>query len=276
MAVPSENPSAPAAVNEPTGLYVTGEDHLRISSFGSVAGAVVALEGRFVKPDGTVIPIVDRHVPASDRTLVTSFVTLGEGWLTHVQVRASTGTVATGQVYVIVEVVRGRIGAVQALATLVEGYATSTRRLAWPAAALGTSLDGAGALRSIAGTNPAAFTECSDAVPAGARWRLISWFAELITDATVANRQVTLFLDDGATTLYRITASGNQAAGLTRQYSAFVSSAAASLSGTVFLLPLPMGFVLGPGSRIRTVTATMQLGDNWGAPQILVEEWIDA
>jgi hypothetical protein len=255
-------------------IYVTGEDCLRITSFNSLAGVVLALEGRFLRMDGIVVPFVERHVPNSNYTAATSLVTLGEGFLGNVQVRATSGAPQQGQCYIIVEIVRGRLAALQPLATLLQGYASDVQRLAWPGSPFVSSVAGAGVLRSITGTNPAAGLECSDTVPAGARWRLNSWFAQLTTDATVVNRTVALIIDDGANILFRVDASAAQTATQVRQYEAYATGVAPDVSGTAFRLPAPFPLSLAAGSRIRTLTAGIVAGDDWTAPQMLVEEQI--
>jgi len=255
-------------------IYVTGEDSLRVTSFNSLAGVVLAVEGRFMGYDGVVVPMVERHVPNSNYTAATSFVTLGEGFLCNIQVRATTGAPGQGQCFVLVEIVRGRLGAVQPLGTLLQGYASDVQRLAWPGSSLSSSVAGTGVLRAVLGTNPAAGVEISDAVPVGARWRVVSWFAALVNDATVGNRRVTLIIDDGANILHQVEASADQTASQTRSYEAYATGVAPDLSGTVFRLPSPFPLDLAAGSRLRTSTAGLVAGDNWGAATILVEERI--
>jgi hypothetical protein len=255
-------------------IYCSGEDNLRLTVFNATAGLVVALEGRFMRCDGVVVPIVERQVPTSDRVASVSLITLAEGFLGNVQVRATTGSPAAGKCFAIVELVRGRAGAVQPLATLLEGYVSDVQRLAWPGSALRSSVDTPGVSSIITGTDPAAGVECNDAVPAGARWEVLSWFATLVTSAAVANRVVTLIIDDGVSTLWTCDASAAQLASLTRNYNAYATGGAPDLTGATFRLPGPFPMDLPAGSRIRTSTALIDVGDNWGAPKILVRERI--
>jgi hypothetical protein len=255
-------------------IYCTGEDHLRLTTFNGTAGVILALEGRFMRCDGVVVPIVETHTPNTDRTSKTSLATLAEGYLGNVQLRATTGSPIAGKCYAIVELVRGRAGAVQPLATLLEGYVSDVQRLAWPGSPLRSSVDTPGVSSIITGTDPAANAECLDTVPAGARWEVLSWMGVLVTDANAANRTVTLIIDDGASTLWTCDASAAQAASLTRNYNAYATGVAPDLTGSTFRLPGPFPLDLPAGARIRTVTNNMQVGDNWGAPKILVRERI--
>jgi hypothetical protein len=255
-------------------IYCTGEDHLRLTTFNGTAGAILALEGRFMRCDGVVVPIAERQVPTSDRVASVSVVTLAEGYLGNVQLRATTGAPFAGKCYAMVELVRGRTGALQPLGTLLAGYVSDVQRLAWPGSPLRSSVDTPGVSSIITGTDPAAGVECSDAVPAGARWEVLAWMGVLVTSAVVANRVVTLIIDDGASTLWTCDASAAQVASLARNYNAYATGVAPDLTGSTFRMPGPFPLDLPAGARIRTSTALLDAGDNWGAPKILVRERI--
>jgi hypothetical protein len=86
----------PASQLDAPGLYLTGEDNLRLTTFGGLAGAIVSLEGRLIDRAGRLVPIVEVQTPNSNYTAKTSIVQLAEGVLTNVQLRASTGTAVRG------------------------------------------------------------------------------------------------------------------------------------------------------------------------------------
>jgi hypothetical protein len=255
-------------------IYCSGEDHLRLTTFNGTAGVILALEARFMRCDGVVVPLVETHTPNTDRTSKTSLVTLAEGFLGNVQLRATSGSPVAGKCFAIVELVRGRTQAIQPLATLLQGYVSDVQRLAWPGSPLRSSVDTPGVSTIITGTDPAAGAECSDTVPAGARWEVLSWIATLVTSAVAGNRTVTLIIDDGASTLWTCDASAAQAASLTRNYNAYATGVAPDLTGATFRLPGPFPLDLPAGARIRTSTAGLDPGDNWGAPKIVVRERI--
>jgi len=262
------------ALVDAAALYVTGEDHLRVTSFNGLAGAELVVEGRFVECAGRLVPFSERHVPASDRTAATTLVTLGEGWLCNLQVRASAGAPLQGQTFVVVELVRGRTGAIQPLACLLEGYVTATQRLAWPGSPIRASIEGRGFLRSFTGTDPAAGAEISETVPAGARWRLVAMSMPFITDATVVNRFPTLVIDDGANAYHESSVGAAAVASTTYRLTAGAFGVATAVTPLAYLIPTPADLLIPAGHRIRTATTGMVAGDNYGAPQMLVEEWI--
>lgn len=131
-----------------------------------------------------------------------------------------------------------------------------------------------GRIRSITVTDPAADNEILETVPARRRWRLISIRFKLITDANVANRIVTLTIDDGTNNLLTIPSDTAQTASLTRYYHYHLQPVPQFLIDAIFSLPLPDLF-LAAGFRIQTLTTGLQAGDDFSVIQLLVEEWID-
>lgn len=257
------------------GLYLTGEDNLRLTTFGGVANLVVVLEGRLVSPEGKIVPLSERQIPNSDYTAKSTIFPLAEGVLTNAQLRLGTGTAGRGSVFGVLEVVRGNGVNAQALSTLLAGYITTNGRLAWPGSPIESSINGPGRIRSITGTNPAANVEISEVVPVGTRWRLISWQATLVADANVATRTAELIIDDGTTVIVPAFPNVNQTAGQTMTYTAGVFGSFGSVAGAFNLIALPESLMLAAGFRIRTSTTNRQVGDDWTAPQMLVEEWIE-
>jgi hypothetical protein len=266
--------SAPLAI-VPSGLYVTSDDALLLTSYNAAASVTLRIGGRVLTPDRRVVPFEASQVANTDRTAKTTTVQVGEGWLQSLSVVVSGGSPIPGQTFVTVDLVRGSSGARTVHATLVGGPVTTTLRQAWPGNVLHGPLDHRGALRSVTGTDPAANTEIAETVPTGARWRLRSLRVTLVTDANAANREVSLLVDDGTATLYAVPSGVNQAASLTRNYS-FAAQAvrgAAATSGDI-IVPIP-DLDLRAGYRIQTSTANRQATDNFGAPQLLVEESIE-
>lgn len=256
-------------------FYLAPYTNLRLSVFNAAAGVTVTLAGQILGLDGEVRPFQFAMVPTTARAVSTAIFSPGCGWLLHAELLASAGTPRKGQCFARLELIAGREGGTLTLGTILQGYVQDTSALAYPGSAIVASPDGAGVIRSVTGTDPAVNTEIAETVPTNARWRLISIFLELVTDATVANRTVTLLVDDGANTLSSVSASAAQTATQTRQYSAYPGGGAPRLDSTVFYLPTPPGIMLMGGFRIRTTTANRAAGDNYGAPQLLVEEWIE-
>lgn len=137
------------------------------------------------------------------------------------------------------------------------------------------ALDGPGSIKSIAGTDPAAGGEVSETVPANAVWRLKSLYASLVTDANVANREVSLSIDDGTNTYSRAFSGQAHPASTTGLYSVSPVGTRYNrflLEGTAIPIPSQLS---SAGHRFVSITGNLQAGDNYGAPQLLVEEWHD-
>jgi len=255
--------------------YVTGEDHLRLTSFNGLAGVTLALEGRFLDHTGRAVPFAERHVPFTDRLPQTTQHKLGEGFLLNASVRASAGLPRRGQCLVILELVRGLTGALQPLAVLFQGYATASTRLAWPGSPILHGTEDAGVILSLGGTDPAAGVEISELCYTNARWRLLGVDFALVTDVTAPVREVVLTIDDGANIVAEVAAGTSQAASLTRRYSfARGVQRGGPAASTIINAPLPDAYLM-EGYRIRTVTTALAAGDNFGAPRLWVEEWIE-
>jgi hypothetical protein len=264
-----------SAQHAPHAVYVTGEDQLRLTVLNALASVRVVVRGRFQDLDGRVRPFDTSLVPATDRTASTVTVRLGEGWLLNAHVFVSSASPLTGQTFAMLSLIRGEGTAAIDVATLAAGPITAVQRIAYPGSPIANSLTGAGAARSITGTDPAAGAEVSETVPTGARWRLLAFNVVLVTSAVAGNREVVLTLDDGVTNISEVAAGVAQPASVTRRYS-FSRGVArfAPAASTVIAAPAPDILLFG-GSRIRTVTTALDVGDNFGAPQLSVEEFIE-
>jgi hypothetical protein len=266
---------APGMTHGAPGFYLTGEENLRLTTFGALAGAVVTIEGRLITPEGTLEIFGDTQTPNSDRTAKSTVYALREGFLTNVQIRVTTGAALRGHIFAVLELVRGQAGAVQPLGTILQGYVVTNGRLAWPGAPIEASVAGRGRLRSITGADPAVGAEVSETVPAGVRWLLHSFRFTFQTSAVVATRTVGLTIDDGATVFLRIGDTNGQAASFNHGYTFADFGSANLFSSTQHFAPLPNGMPLAAGFRIRTSTVLLDGGDDFGAPQYLVEEFLE-
>ena len=125
--------------------------------------------------------------------------------------------------------------------------------------------------QSVAGTDPAAGSEISEAVPANRMWEVFSIRFALVTDSTTPVRTVQLQITDGTNVLWRFPSSNTQAASATTTY-AFVAGLAlaefAASADNVF--SLPSGLILPAAYTIETLTDAIVSGDNYGAPRLFV------
>lgn len=206
---------------------------------------------------------------SSDRSLVTTIIDVTDAPIS-LTARTSGRGVKRGELFVKISL---RVDGV-VVALLAEGYVAESHKIAWPGGDFEGSTDGRGLIRSVSGTDPAAGSEILETVPVGACWRLISANATIVTDATVIGRRPALIIDDGINAIYKISDGADITAGLTAPVVFSQGFGAAVVSNGIHVIAFPQYILLQAGYRIKTVTSNLQAGDNYSAPQLLVEEWI--
>jgi len=277
-------PPLPAVVGFPRDLgrwgpgswLFTAEDNLQLDSVCSQSGVTVTVNGVVLSTDFQLLPFSWTHSPNSNRTVATTRVAVGTGWLLHVRVLVTGGAAKQGECYVYLRVCRGTTSNAIVLATIAAGYITTVTDLYTPGGTIVTSLDGGGTVRSITGTTPAAGADILETVPTNARWEVLAFTAQLTTGAAVANRVVGLTIDDGTNIYFRDSPAFTQTASLIDIYSwAEAQSKMAAPSSSFVLGNLPGGNRLLAAHRIRTSTIAIAAADQWTAPQYLVREWLE-
>jgi hypothetical protein len=259
----------------PTALYVSPADFLVVSTMGVPGGTTLGVMGRLLRPNGEVVPFRQSIIPSTNRTLVSRTVELTEGYLIGLTIQDDQSQYRRGQCYVYAQLHRARVGPGEPAYSLCQGYVYRGSPLGWPAGRQEDCYSGRGNLRSITGADPAAGAEVSETVIANVTWRLISVHTRLVSSATVATRMVTLVIDDGVEPLIRIPGPVSQVANESWRYTwAALGQVASDTPSGVVMSLLPPDLYLTSGYRIRTVTSSLQAGDNFDAPQLLVEEWL--
>lgn len=255
-------------------IYVQNEDSLVFGATGDVSvGAPLRITYRLLRPDGTIINANSTADLGLAGNMTLTSIRLTEGFLLSCGVGQLVALGSPGRTYCTMGLVRGDPNQQPFSAVLFSGYLTAHRSLGWPGGPTEAEGSGQGFLRTIVGTDPAAGVEVSEVVPGGVRWRLISLVAALVTDATVINRFVGLWLDDGASVYFKSTGPSHPASNtIPYTFSTAAIKDPGVLSGGT-LMPIPIGIVLPAGHRMRTNTLNLQAGDNYGAPIFLVEQW---
>lgn len=210
------------------------------------------------------------HTTNGDRSLASQSISITEIPLS-VAVKVAATDVKRGECFVRISLrIEGQV-----IAILSAGYVSSTNGLNHPNGRIEGSTEGPGLIRTITGTNPAAGVEISETVPTGARWKLKTIRAPFATDATVANRVVLCILTDGTNIISETTPNYLQTASRLINYTfGLILQVTAAGGNNYNIAPLPV-MKLGAGYKITTSVLNLQAGDNWGAPQLVVEEWIE-
>jgi len=262
-------------VQPPSECYISRDDRLRIHAWNVMAGGSFWVHARILRPDGQITQNTWQCVPTSDGVSNAWWEDLMEGFLLALNVVPVA--LKAGGCYVRVMLVRGVAPPTVPVAeTLVCGYLASGSILSWPYPRYVGPCEGPGRLRVIVGTDPAAGLEILEAVPTAVRWRVLSIHAQLTTSAAAADRYPTLWMADGANLIVWTAPVVGQPASTIYEYSwtRELETHSLALYAQIAQVGLPELW-LTAGQRIGTNTPGLQAGDNWGAPVLYVEEWVE-
>lgn len=257
-------------------FYVQSDDRLACVVHASVASLVVRFSGYFLSANGEVRQYAIDVSPTSDRAATSQTQIFGEGFLLSCITSLVSGNANRGQCYVRARIQRNTGAPVLPIVRLLAGYLTDDYSPSFPFGKIESPLEGPGMLRSITGTNPAAGVEILETVPTGAVWQLHAFVATLVTDGTIATRRPRFFIDDGTNTVYLAAWPGSVA--LSTTYQLVIAETGLSSGNVVAeeLQTLWLNVRIPAGYRLQTIVQALQAGDNWGAPQLYVEEWLEA
>lgn len=275
---------------------------------------VEILKASYGAGDGAIVSeALGAHTPNSDRSLATSRSKISvSGTLQTVNLEVLSGTVRVGQCHsrVILEdenqtvkatLCRGyvyhghEIYGAGALAVKAGDYIrvdtrcsvsnvilrpiiSLKRGIEQPAGWTGTdkgSLEGRGALRSVAGTNPAVGAEISEAIPTNARWLMRGVKFELDTTAGGSDRRVSLVFNDGTNNLTRMAYNAIHAASNNIEYHFIAGYPSTATEAVVRMCFLPEDLMFLQSWLLTTLTTNMAAQDDYLAPRLTVEEWIE-
>ena len=262
-------------VPPPAWLYVGPGDRLWVVAWNSASPGSVRIHVRLLLPNGEIsanfydMPLTD------DRARNEFNIPLVESFLLSVSV-SPAGVMRGATCWVRILLVAGGGGGTWFPQGIVCGYIVGGSTLTWPYPRFQNPVEGPGRLRVIVGTDPAPGFEILEAVPGGARWRLLALKATLVTSAVVGDRFVHLYFDDGATEWWRGSALFTQVTGYIANYNwAIGVDARSGLPPSWIQDALPAEITLAAGWRFRTETVGREPGDNWAAPVYYVEEWVE-
>lgn len=286
-------------VGPPAALYLQRDDFILINASSNQPSELVQGEIRYLlpspeqagQPDLTAAQIAAMpqgkagkivttqftlQLSATPRTLLTKTFSLGECYLLAI---AGSGLVAAqrGQTFFRASINRGggTAGGANIAQMLVSDYLTQPTPVGWPGGRQFGSQESVGWLHTVNQPNPAAGADWTFTVPVSARMRVQSFAATFTASATVANRQVALFVDDGANVYWSHVLGSNITASQVATVTGTGTNAPTGVVATTQSFVIPPGLILPPGHRIRTVTTGIQAGDQWSAIWFGMEEWLD-
>lgn len=261
---------------------VTGEDNLRVDLWTDQFAVRASIHWRMLTADRNIQVFTTPFAATSATPSVRNRAdyTLGPGLLLNLGVVQVEPTGQFGHCFIRVQLVRGLGAAAVLLGTLISDYVTDQQSLGWPGSPIRRSVEADQTGFSQQGTDPAAGVEFSEAVPGGVRWELAAVLAVLTTSATIATRRPKLIIDTGV---------GGFSVAIVAQTLTLPASSSATFGwylGMPLETALPLGVALGVaglpsrlvlfgGYRVRSVTDSLQAGDNWDAPIISGRQLFD-
>lgn len=254
-------------------LYVQRNDHILLVVQTNTNPITLVVTYRYLVPEGEIKEGQSITVLTTPQTLVE--FSIFEGWLLSFTARIVPPAAAGQWCFLQAIIVRGFIGAagLSQNGLFWQGYIPGSTVNGWPGTPAKEISDGAGFLRTIVGTVPAAGAEISELVPATRRWQLLSLRATLTASATVANRFVGFQTDDGANIPFSSRSSVAQVAGAAIAYSLIPGQPFYNDTTGNMIIPAPVLTQIKSAYHLRSSTINIQVGDQWSAPIYEIIEW---
>lgn len=262
-------------VQPPSALYVFRDDLLFIRSLSSAGGRTLRLRGRLLTPTGEVLTLDFVHLTAvGTRAPLMETFDLAEGFLLGLAVVPETLATSRGETFVTVGITRGGTAEPAITQVLFSGYIEGVTMQSWPGGKVLSSVEGPGRLLKLVSPDPGAGVDITVTAPANVRWRVMAMGFTFTASATVTTRIVRVDVVVDGAVVARIPANGSHTASQARRYSAAPVSAAAVDTSGALLIPIPENVFLQEGDTIGTSTANLQFDDDFDAPEVYVEEWL--
>jgi hypothetical protein len=163
----------------------------------------------------------------------------------------------------------------QAPMILAQGYISSTATPTWPGGVLEPQVSGQGFLASQAVSSPGAGSDFNVFGVANTRAQLMGIIATLTTSAAVANRLVTMTLNDSVRNCLQVPAAAVQAASTAVTYCFTPVNAPFGPVGGLALVAMPTPTKLMNNWRLATATQNLQAADQWSSITASFEQWFD-
>ena len=260
-------------IGPPGALYVTLDDVILFQGWAALAATTVRLSIRMLSPRGEVVPCFYSIVVAANGVTPTlKSITNLEGFLLSMSAEVVSGLAGAVWVNVVIQRGVGTSDVTQGL-NLLQGYPSLTDTLSWPHAPPVKSIDNRGLADVITVGNPAAGSQYAITVPAGVNWLVRALHFQLVTSAVVANRFVTLVLQDNLGNTFAQLPGFAATASLTSQIT-FGNALPFNAQNNVNESGLPTELRMPGGWQIKTATANMDAGDQFSGMAIELEIFI--
>lgn len=251
-------------VRSAPGPYVEAGDSLRLRATTTDATGVLTVNYRMFSLANHAMVSGTFQMTFSGTGVQTAVSkALTEGWLIGFIVYVSSGTITDGEVQASVDIIQGEGSAAFPVMNLASGEVTNVRSLgmgAYTCCGAGPGLLMTELISANQG-NPAAGERGRITVPSGQTWELYQVNWQLITDANVADRHISVefySITDAYVDFYApavTPASTTVSFFFGRGVTAFAAPGAQQVFG------FPVGYLLTPGTLIDLNVENIQVGD---------------
>lgn len=265
---------ASAGIQPAGGLYLQVGDLIKVDCWNSVGSVSIRLVGRVLRPNGTVVLLNADLAPTADRLRNVFRIATVNGFLLGVTATIS-GNIAAfpGTLFMRASIVSNQAQDLETT-SLFGGHIANDRPLGWPPGGVETPGSGPGTLRTHISTVPAAGSDCLLTFGNHFRMRIISAVATLTTSAAVATRTARLVIDDGTNFTLLAGPGATQTAGQTVSYQLSSYPVSVPASAPAVLWSAPPYLPIATLAFVRTSTVNIQVGDQWTALVLTVEDWV--
>jgi len=223
--------------------------------------------------NGTIEDMSFYQAPSSDRLENLSTFDPGVGWILSVMVHAEPAEPVRGTTYAVVRLFDSKANT--HTVELVASYVTGAHHSAWPDGIFEGPTDGNGLIRIVTGTDPAVGNALFEFPPENTRWKLKGMRFSYTTSALGVARLVRITFNAGTGAFQTSPANGTQAPGTIRTYFLAWWGEAPTAGITDIFLMIPPETILDEFYIIASSVESGLSGDDFNAPLLYVEEWLD-
>jgi len=283
------------SVAPPSPLYIQRDDQLVIQAMSVNPNEVVTVGLRLLEapvprggqpeagqpsagvPDPRNSNIVsffqERLLMANARVVASLLRALAEGYLLSAVVSCNVAQFR-GQCFVRLWLQSGSLAATTQRQLLFSDYVTSTPSAGFPGGRISAPEEGPGFTRVLQIATPAAGADFVNTNIATQRFALKSLSATFTASATVANRNVSITIDQGGSIVWQDDLSVSITAGQVISVNGSQTNVPTGVVTTTLFFVLPPGLIMMPQWNIRSVTANIQVGDQWSNIFMNLEEYL--
>ncbi|SRR6266851_2183356 len=283
------------SVAPPSTLYIQRDDQLVIQAGSVNANEIVTVGLRLLEapvprggqpeqgqpsagvPDPRNTNVVsffqERFILVNARVVNNILRALAEGYLLSVVVSCNTAQFR-GQCFVRLWLQSGGLTATSQRQLLFSDYVTSVPSAGFPGGRISAPEEGPGFTRVLQISTPAAGADFVNTNIATQRFALKSLSATFTASAAVANRNVTITIDQGGNIVWADDLTASITAAQVISVNGSQTNVPTGLITTTLFFVLPPGLIMMPQWNIRSSTANIQAGDQWSNIWMNLEEYL--